>query len=395
MQLRLAGLPRRLSYHSGMSQGIPLKESAMNRARVESLAADLSRVEPGFDAKGFVAAVMAQLPNLELKARIACVADALAAHLPADISAATTIILAALPPHDDATFTGSDFGLYTYAPYSDFIARYGCNSDNLESSLNALQELTKHFTAEDALRYFLNAFPDAAMDAVSEWSRDPDYHVRRLASEGTRPILPWSPRITLPIAAAIPVLDNLFADPSRFVTQSVANHVNDITRTDPHLALATLDRWRTSQRQRPAEMNFIIKQSLRTLVKKGHPGAFEFLGLSSAPAVEVSCLRVDSPRVRIGENLVFGCTIRSTGTSSERVIIDCVVQYPRARSGHGEAVFKWLAAELSPGESRLLTRSQPLRSTASRKLAPGPSRLQIQINGTRVAETVFDLLPAP
>ncbi len=108
-----------VSYHSGRSQGIPLKESAMNRSRVESLAADLSRVEPSFDTGGFVADVMAQLPDLELKARIVCVADALASHLPADIGAATTIILAALPPHDDATFTGSDFGLYTYAPYSD------------------------------------------------------------------------------------------------------------------------------------------------------------------------------------------------------------------------------------------------------------------------------------
>ncbi|WP_280295287.1 hypothetical protein [Nocardia abscessus] len=154
-----------MSYHSGRRQGIPLKESAMNRSRVESLAADLSRVEPSFDTGGFVADVMAQLPELELKARIACVADALASHLPADIGAATTIILAALPPHDDATFTGSDFGLYTYAPYSDFIARYGCTRRDLESSLNALKELTKHFTAEDALRYFINAFPDLSEDS--------------------------------------------------------------------------------------------------------------------------------------------------------------------------------------------------------------------------------------
>ncbi|MEV0027888.1 hypothetical protein [Nocardia sp. NPDC050793] len=377
-----------------MSQGIPLKDSAMNQARVESLAADLSRVEPGFNAIGFVTAVMAQLPGLELKARIACVADALAVHLPAEVEAATAVILAALPPHDDATFTGSDFGLYTYAPYSDFIARYGCTSEHLESSLNALKETTKHFTAEDALRYFLNAFPDAAMDAVMQWSRDPDYHVRRLASEGTRPILPWSPRIMLPVEAAIPVLDNLYTDTSRFVTQSVANHLNDITRTAPGLALATLDRWQISNEQRPGEMNFIIKQSLRTLVKTGHPEAFEFLGLSTTPAVEVTGLRVNSHAVPIGKALIFDCTIHATGANSERVIIDCVVQYPRASSGHGEAVFKWTTADLSPGESRPLTRSQPLRSTASRKLAPGPSLLQIQINGTRVAETAFELLPA-
>jgi len=378
----------------GMTQPIPLKESAMNRERVESLGRDLSRVAPSFDATGFVATAMAQLPGLELKARISCVAEALATHLPADLGAATTIILAALPPHDDATFTGSDFGIYTYAPYSDFIARHGCTRENLRSSLDALKELTKHFTAEDALRYFLNTFPDDTMKAVTEWSRDPDYHVRRLASEGTRPKLPWSPRITLPAHAAIPVLDNLFSDNSRFVTQSVANHLNDLTGTDPDLVLSTLDRWRHSNQQRPKEMEFIIRQSLRTLVKKGHPGAFEFLGLSTAPAVEVAELRLDSPAVAIGEGLGFDCTLRATGATAERVVIDYVLTYPRARSGHGEAVFKGTILDLSPGESRTLSRTQPLRSTASRKLAPGPSRLQIQINGRRIAEAAFELLPA-
>ncbi|MGW4720516.1 hypothetical protein [Nocardia sp. NPDC004260] len=377
-----------------MSQGIPLKESAMNRSRVESLAADLSRVEPSFDTGRFVADVMAQLPHLELKARIACVADVLASHLPADIGAATAIILAALPPHDDATFTGSDFGLYTYAPYSDFIARYGCTRRNLESSLNALKELTKHFTAEDALRYFINAFPDETMNTVRIWSHDPDYHVRRLASEGTRPVLPWSPRINLPIDTAIPVLDNLYSDTSRFVTQSVANHVNDITRTDPDLALSILNQWRTSNNQRLAEMTFIINQSLRTLVKKGHPGAFEFLGVSTTPMVKVTGLKVDASTVTIGDTLGFNLTLQSTGAGTERVIIDYVLQYPRARTGHGEAVFKWTTIELPPGETRHMTRSQSLRSTANRKLAPGTSRLHIQINGTRVAETAFELLPA-
>ncbi|MEV4129352.1 hypothetical protein [Nocardia sp. NPDC049707] len=377
-----------------MSQPIPLKESAMNQARVESLAGDLSRVAPSFDAEGFVTIVMAQLARLELKARIACVADTLADHLPADVSTATAILVTALPPHDDATFTGSDFGLYTYAPYSDFIARYGCTRENLDSSLNALKEMTKHFTAEDALRYFLNAYPDETMEAVVEWSRDPDYHVRRLASEGTRPKLPWSPRITLPVEATIPILDELFSDDSRFVTQSVANHLNDITATDPELVLTTLGRWRDSNRQRPREIEFIVRQSLRTLVKKGHPGAFEFLGLSITPAVDVAELRLDAPAVAIGNSLGVDCTLRATGTTTERVVIDYVLTYPRARSGHGEAIFKGTTLDLDPGESRTVSRTQPMRSTASRKLAPGTGRVQIQINGRRIAEAAFELLPA-
>lgn len=377
-----------------MTQSIPLKESAMNRTRVESLAGDLSRVAAGFDADGFITTVMDRLPRLELKSRIACVADALASYLPADVGAATKILIAALPPHDDATFTGSDFGLYTYAPYSDWIARYGCTRENLDTSLDALKEMTKHFTAEDALRYFLNAYPDETMKAVSQWSRDPDYHVRRLASEGTRPKLPWSPRITLPVDAAIPVLDELFADSSRFVTQSVANHLNDITTIDPELALATLGRWRAANRQRPKEMEFLIRQSLRTLIKKGHPGAFEFLGLSTTPAVEVITLRLDATEVAIGDVLGIDCTLRATGTTTEHLVIDYVLTYPRARAGHAEAVFKGTTITLTPGESRTVSRTQPLRSTSSRKLGPGTGRLHIQINGRRIAEAAFELLPS-
>lgn len=377
-----------------MTQPTPLKQSAMNLARVQSLADDLSRVEPTFDAAGFVATVMTRLPQLELKARIACVADALATHLPADVGAATSILVAALPPHDDATFRGSDFGLYTYAPYSDFIARYGCTRENLDSSLEALKQMTKHFTAEDALRYFLNTFPEETMEAVAKWSRDPDYHVRRLASEGTRPKLPWSPRIALPAEAAIPVLDELFSDHSRFVTQSVANHLNDISATDPELVLATLRRWRKSGNQRPKEMEFIVKQSLRSLIKKGHPNAFEFLGLSLAPPVEVTELRLDAASVAIGNGLGVNYSLRSTGTAPERVVIDYVLTYPRPRSGQGEAVFKGTTVELAPGETRRLSRTQPLRSTSSRKLAPGVGRLHIQLNGRRIAEASFELLPS-
>ncbi|MGQ4619713.1 hypothetical protein [Nocardia sp. R7R-8] len=336
---------------------------------------------------------MAQLPQLELKARIACVADVLASHLPADVGASTSLLVAALPPHDDATFTGSDFGLYTYAPYSDFVARYGCTHENLDSSLEALKQMTKYFTAEDALRYFLNAFPGETMKAVAGWSRDPDYHVRRLASEGTRPKLPWSPRITVPVDAAIPILDELFCDDSRFVTQSVANHLNDISATDPELVLTTLGRWRESGKQRPKEMEFILKQSLRTLVKKGYPGAFQFLGLSIAPAIEVAELRLDATAVAIGGGLGVDCTLRATGTTAERVVIDYVLTYPRPRSGQGEAVFKGTTVELAPGESRTVSRTQPLRSTSSRKLAPGAGRLQIQVNGRRIAEAAFELLP--
>ncbi|WP_036566659.1 DNA alkylation repair protein [Nocardia sp. BMG51109] len=373
-----------------MGMGVPLKETAISPARVQVIAADLAAVYPGFDAGGFVSAVVAKLPQLELKARVAWVADKLAEYLPGDIERAIEVVVSALPAHDDANFRGPDFGLYTYAPYSDFVARYGCARPHLRTSLDALAEMTKHFTAEDALRYFLNAFPDETLASVTAWSVDSDYHVRRLASEGTRPLLPWSPRIALHVTSAIPVLDNLFSDEHRFVTQSVANHLNDISRIDPELVLATLERWRDLGTQSPREMDFIVRQALRTLIKQGHYGAFEFLGLSTSPAVEVVSLALEANDIALGGDLAFTVSVRAR--RAERVMIDFVVQYARASTGScGEAVFKLKTLDLPAGEQVVLSKRQTLRPTASRRLGPGPGHLHIQINGTRVADVGFQI----
>lgn len=375
-----------------MSQGIPLKEAALNAVRVTQIAADLKTVYPQFDAEGFTGAVMRVLPDLELKRRISCVADHLAQSLPGDFERATAIILAALPAHDDADFSGSDFGIYTYAPYSDFVARYGCTAPHVETSLTSLREMTKHFSAEDALRYFVNAFPDETMKFVHQWSLDEDYHVRRLASEGIRPILPWSPRITLDPAAAIPVLDNLRGDSSRFVVTSVANHLNDLSRSDPDLVIATLDRWRTGKDQGDKSFAFLIRQALRTLIKGGDGRAFEFLGFATEPAAVVSDLTLTSTRIPVGGVLDIGFTVRST--HAETVVIDYIVQYPRPSGGHGEAVFKFKTVTLGPGQPQHFTRAQHMRPTASRALAPGTGSVFIQVNGKRLADTSFELLPA-
>jgi 3-methyladenine DNA glycosylase AlkC len=47
------------------------------------------------------------------------------------------------------------------------------------------------------------------------------------------PTLPWAKRIEADPLSMLPLLDALFADPTRFVTRSVANHLNDIAKTAP------------------------------------------------------------------------------------------------------------------------------------------------------------------
>ena len=159
-----------------------------------------------------------------------CRQECLKKYLPADYAEAVNILLKALPEPLNENRTDDDFGDFIYAPYSDFVAHYGCIEANLAFSLAALKEMTKRFSAEDAIRYFINAFPKETLKTLYAWTSDSNYHVRRLCSEGTRPKLPWSQKINIPPEDALPILHALFADKTRYVTRSVANHLNDIAK---------------------------------------------------------------------------------------------------------------------------------------------------------------------
>lgn len=167
-------------------------------------------------------------------------------------------MLDALPPILDPTKNDDDFGDFILAPLSDFVAQHGATEEHLDSSLAALGEITKRFSAEFAIRIFINAFPERSLEFLNECAGDANYHVRRLASEGTRPTLPWSGKISIDYHEPLPILDKLYRDPTRFVTRSVANHLNDIAKVDPDLVISMLKRWKKAGDQDPKEMTLQI-----------------------------------------------------------------------------------------------------------------------------------------
>jgi 3-methyladenine DNA glycosylase AlkC len=259
------------------AQRIPLKDQLFTREKVQLIASEIQRVHPAFRAHEFVAAAVARFPELELKARIDWIATCLEGHLPSDLRPAVGVLLRSLPAPVDPSLSDGDFGDFIYAPYATYVARHGCTADDLDFSLAALREITTRFSAEFAIRPFLNVFPGRVLATLQVWTEDEHYHVRRLCSEGTRPRLPWAGSLMLPYHVGIPLLDRLFADPTRYVTRSVANHVNDISRKDPQLALDTLERWRSLGHQQPREMGYLIRHAARTLVRADHPRALDLV----------------------------------------------------------------------------------------------------------------------
>lgn len=370
-----------------------LKDQLFNRQKVAYLASLLAAQEPAFDQRQFVARVMKTLPTLELKQRILLIAETLREHLPRHYPDAVRQIVASLPPPLDAAKTDDDFGDFILAPLGTYVASYGLQKEHLALSLSALREITQRFSMEDALRAFLREFPQETLGELARWAQDPNYHVRRLVSESTRPRLPWSGRIDLPPEVTLPLLETLHADRTRYVTRSVANHLNDLSKTDPELAVQTLQRWHDRARQDPDELRWLTRHALRTLVKQGHAGALRLLGFDPAPQLSVGELRLAQTRLRPGETLQFSVEI--SALRDESVVVDYVIDFVKAGGKRSAKVFKAATFSLSQGETRTVSKNHKLHAQATTyQLYAGEHRLTLQINGRPVASKPFRVTEA-
>lgn len=375
-----------------MTEKFSLKDHLFNKLKVEKLALEIKKVDPEFKTKDFIEQVVNKFPELELKQRISWMSEKLRDFLPKDYRKAISIILKALPAPLDETKTDDDFGDFIYAPYLDFVAKYGCTKKDVLFSLKAIRELTMRFSAEDAIRTFINTFPNETFEQLEKWVNDSHYHIRRLVSEGTRAKLPWSQKLNTPVEKPVYLLSKLFLDKTRYVTRSVANHMNDISKFNPELVLKTLDEWQKSEKQNPTEMEYIIKHSLRTLVKTGNKQAIEFLKFSADPQVSVSPIRLTNEQVKINTDLEFTTTI--TSQKKERLLIDYVI-YFQSKSGTltNSKVFKLKQCEIEKDNCLVVTKKHKLRGNmTTRTIYPGKHLIEIQINGKKMQKKEFTVV---
>lgn len=373
-----------------MEKGFSLKDVLFNEPKVRQLASEIGAAYPEFDQPAFVALSVTRFPELELKARIAWLSDCLLRFLPDDFPEALEIILRALPPELDPTRTDDDFGDFIHAPFAAFVAREGCRREYLHLSLDALHQITRRFTAEGAIRPFLNAFPDETLAALSVWVDDPNYHVRRLCSEGTRPFLPWNERVTIPYSAPIPLLDRLYADETRYVTRSVANHLNDLSKIDPDLVIDRLKAWEAKGGQIPTEMEFIKRHALRTLVKRGDPNALALLGFDQQERIELTSFTC-SRTVAIDSDLELDVVLTAAGEGP--LLVDYAIRFQTAKGTLSAPKVFHMKRFQAPSNGPVVVRKRHrLRGgMTTRKLFPGEHEVAVQVNGVVMARRTFVL----
>ena len=371
-----------------MASGFSLKDDLFNAGTIGDLAGEF-RATGLIDADRFEQAVMSRLGELELKARISWIAECLLAELPGTLPEAAPILRAALPPPLDPSRRDDDFGRFIHAPLGEVVTALGLE-DHPELSLDLMEEITQRFSMEMSIRAYLIRWPDLVLTRMEDWAGHSNYHVRRLVSEGTRPKLPWAPAIGLDPARALPLLDRLHDDPTRYVTRSVANHLNDITKLAPNLAIDRLAAWKGAGRQAPAELDWMTSHALRGLIKAGDPRAMALLGFDPEAPIVVTGFRIPT-EARIGETIEISATLESAAPTG--AIVDYIFWRRRANGELAPKVHKMKKTQLAPGQPLTLVKRHALKGDATTyRLYPGGQRIALQVNGKVLAEADFELI---
>jgi len=366
-----------------------LKDELYNPKKVHKIASEIKSVYADFAQEAFEKEVLTKFPELELKERMYHIRDMFKKYLPDEYVEACTILLEALPEELDPKKSDDDFGDFIYAPYSEFVVGYGCCEEHLDFSLQALRAMTKRFSVEFTIREFINQFPKETLVMLEKCSLSKNYHERRLSSEGLRPRLPWAKKLTLNYHEASIYLDNLFYDNTRYVTRSVANHLNDIAKIDASFVIETLKRWKNTGKQEATEMSYITSHALRTLVKDGNEDALALLGYVKNPDINVGDMACNTT-ISVGEALNFEVQIEAK--EDVLLMVDYIMHFQTKVGKLSPKVHKLKKLSLKKDEKTILKKKHPFKANMStRTLYAGEHKVEIQINGTIVTREYFDL----
>jgi 3-methyladenine DNA glycosylase AlkC len=369
-------------------------KNLINAQTVADTGHHLQRAWPAFDRRRFEALANDGLSALELKARVHHLCAALEATLPDDFATAADVIEAALGPPGAGDELGSlqttEAGLAGWIVWSlgEFVVRRGMHAP--ARALAALHALTQRSSAEYAVRPFIATHPELAFATLTRWALDPSAHVRRLASEGSRPRLPWGMRLKALVADPTPTLPLLRAlqdDPSEYVRRSVANHLNDIAKDHPALVAAWVEEHLPgADKARLA----LLKHASRTLVKKGDARLLKAWGLGKRLKGEAR-LKLSPKRVAVGDSVTLEVRLQSTSARAQKLVIDYAVHHVKANGSTSAKVFKGWALELAGGETRTMRKTHSLRPITTRRYHAGRHAVELLVNGQALGTTTFDL----
>lgn len=359
---------------------------------------DLKLVINDLDAHEFVSRVMDdEWENREYKQRVSHIATILKSFLPADYKDAIAKILQLL---DYVKDTLPDFSKIDDKNFNLLTLEYGavldnyveqCGLDDYETSIKAIEKITQFTSCEFVTHSFIVKYPDKMMKQMLVWSKHEHWGVRRLASEGCRPRLPWAmalPKLKENPAPIIPILENLKNDPSRFVRLSVANNLNDIAKDNPATVIELAKKWKGESE----EVDWVIKHGCRTLLKQGNPEVMKLFGFDSIKNISIEDFQIPMPKVKVGNSLEFSFDLLNNDNKKVKIRLEYGIYYQKANGTLAKKVHRISEKEYAGSSVTRVTRKHSFRVVTTRKFHLGLHQVAVIINGNEFEKHDFELI---
>ena len=358
-------------------------KNAYSEDKLREFAQTIQSAYADFPAENFITAVMDDSwDSLELKGRWNHITTVLGTCLPQDYIQALNILKQIAPDCSD----------YFRIVLPNFVDIYGQDETYWDETMDALEVFTIGSSSELAVRSFIMADEERMMKQMRKWAQHENDEVRRLASEGCRPALPWSPALTSfkkDPSPVLPILEQLRNDPSAYVRKSVANNLNDISKTHPELVIQIAQNWQGES----DHADWIIKHACRTLLKRGDRDALALFGFHDGESIDVLHFELEStkdiPTISIGDDLIFSFSVHTDKATKLR--LEYSIDFVKKNGKTSRKVFQISETELAAGETKTHTKKHSFKDLSTRKHYPGTHAISLITNGVERETLSFEV----
>jgi len=359
-----------------------LLKNIYNLEYLKNIAEDFQKVYSKFSIDEFLKSTMDETwDDLELKGRMRQITLNLGKFLPSDYSEAIDVIDKVVGNYGSWL---EGFSLF----FPDFVEVYGLDDENFDISVAALERYTSVASAEFAVRPFIIKYEERMMAVMYEWSKSENEDVRRLASEGCRPALPWAqalPKFKKDPAPILPILERLKTDSSVWVRKSVANNLNDISKTCPELAAKLAKDWYGKDER----TDWIVKHGCRTLLKKGNRDVLAIFGFGDAEAVDADGFSLVADSVAIGGDITFSFEVLVKAATKVR--LEYGIDYVKSGGKRNRKIFQISEISFGANERKLYTRKHSFADVSTRKHYAGVHSVTLIVNGAERGTLDFEV----
>jgi len=361
--------------------GEPFKNLVSQKV-INKLANDIKTVYHPFQTNEFIQSIMDETwESLELKQRVNRIAENLKIYLPDNYKEAISIIDKVIANYGNWL---DEFCWF----FPTFVELYGLDDENWDTSIDAMARYTKHSSAEFAVRPFIVKDQKRMMNQMYEWSKSDCEHIRRLSSEGCRPALPWGmgiPSLKKDPTPVLLILEQLKNDPAVYVRKSVANNLNDISKTHPEIVVKIAKEWYGENK----EVDWIVKHACRTLLKKGNRDVLALFGCDDTDSIEVTNFAIEQKSISIGEDITFSFVIKAK--KAIKVRLEYGIDYVKSTGKTSQKVFKISEIPLKENETKTYTRKHSFEDVSVRKHYLGIHGVTLIVNGAEQGKLEFEL----